>query len=106
LGTNALSQAALRQLSEERVKDAKVLLDSGRWEFAYYIAGYAVECALKSCVLARMIHTGWVLDQEVRKIDDCRTHDFMKLVSIAGMRDVLDSRRRLSVTAGDAFVAD
>jgi hypothetical protein len=53
-----------------------------------------------------MIHTGWVFDEEVRKTDDCRTHDFMKLISIAGMRAELDSRTRLSAAAGDAFVAN
>jgi hypothetical protein len=106
LGANALNQAELRQLSQERVKDAKILLDGGRWEFAFYVAGYAVECALKSCVLARMIHTGWVFDNDVKKIDECRTHEFMSLVTIAGMRDELNTRLRLSVTAGDAFVAN
>jgi len=39
-------------MAEERLRDAKALLDGQRWEFAYYSAGYAVECALKSCVLA------------------------------------------------------
>ncbi|NJR43126.1 MAG: HEPN domain-containing protein, partial [Akkermansiaceae bacterium] len=49
-----MNQAELRRLAEERVRDAEALLAGGRWEFAYYSAGYAVECALKSCLLARM----------------------------------------------------
>ena len=74
-------------MANERIKDAKALIDGKRWEFAYYAAGYAVECALKSCLLARMIYTGWIFDDNVKKVDDCRTHDFLKLIQIAGLRD-------------------
>jgi HEPN domain-containing protein len=37
-----------RQLADEWVVDAKLLLDAGRWHAAYYLAGYAVECGLKA----------------------------------------------------------
>src|SRR5438552_17336 len=78
-GGATVNQAELRQMAEERIKDAKALIDGGRWEFAYYATGYAVECALKSCLLARMIHTGWVFQEKV-KVDECLTHDFQKLI--------------------------
>ena len=55
-----LTMAALRSMADERVLHARVLLQGRRWAFAYYNAGYAVECALKACVLSRMILTGWV----------------------------------------------
>ena len=83
-----MNQAELRKLAEERIKDASALIDCGRWEFAYYAAGYAVECALKSCLLARMIHTGWVFQQK-KKIEECWTHDFNSLCHIAGIKDEL-----------------
>jgi hypothetical protein len=101
-----VNQADLQRLAEERIKDAKGLLDGGRWEFAYYAAGYAVECALKSCILARMIHTGWIFDEEVKKVDECRTHEFMKLIQIAGMIDLLNDALKMSATAGGEFVAN
>lgn len=53
-----MHQAEFRALAEARIQDAKALIDGGRADLAYYVAGYAVECALKSCTLARMIHTG------------------------------------------------
>ncbi len=59
-----MNQAELQTMAEERLKDAKALIDGGRWEFAYYAAGYAVECALKSCILARMIHTGLIFKEK------------------------------------------
>jgi HEPN domain-containing protein len=93
-GEATVNQADLRRLAEERIRDAKALIDGGRWEFAYYAAGYAVECALKSCILARMTHTGWVFDEEVKKTDECRTHEFPKLIQIAGLRDELNTKLR------------
>src|SRR2546430_663920 len=101
-----MNQAELRQMAEERIKDAKALLDGGRWEFAYYAAGYAVECALKSCLLARMVLTGWVFNEEVKKVDECRPHEFMKLMEIAGLRNELNAQRAASAAAGGDFVAN
>ncbi|MFN0169217.1 MAG: DNA-binding protein [Bryobacteraceae bacterium] len=37
-------------LAEERVEDAKALLVAGRHGAAYYLCGYAVECALKAWI--------------------------------------------------------
>ena len=34
-------------MAAERILDAEVLMNAGRWSFAYYVAGYAVECAPK-----------------------------------------------------------
>lgn len=101
-----MNQAELRQLAEQRLLDAQALIGGSRWEFAYYTAGYSIECALKSCILSRMIHTGWVFDDEVKRIDDCRTHDFMKLVAIAGLMDELNAKLKASAQAGDDFVTN
>src|SRR6266851_3330343 len=85
-------------MAEERIKDAKALLDGGRWEFAYYAAGYAVECALKSCVLARMIHTAWVF-QEKWDAKQCLTHEFDKLIDLAGLHNELNNKLAASAAA-------
>jgi hypothetical protein len=39
-----------RTLAELRAEEARVLLRSRRQLGAYYLAGYAVECALKACI--------------------------------------------------------
>ena len=39
-----------QKISRLRVKEAKALLDSGYPVGAYYLMGYAVECALKACI--------------------------------------------------------
>lgn len=84
-----MNQADLRSLAEERILDADILIKGARYSFAYYAAGYAAECALKSCMLARMIHTGWVF-QEKSKIQDCLTHDFGELVNLSGLTEPLN----------------
>jgi hypothetical protein len=101
-----LNQADLRRLTEERIKDAASLIKGHRWEFAYYAAGYAVECALKSCLLARMVNTGWIFDEETKKIEDCRTHDFSKLIGIAGLRDELNETLKQSAAGGGEFASN
>lgn len=73
-----MNRAELQAMAEERIKDAQALLDSKRWEFAYYAAGYAVECALKSCLLARMVHTAWVFEERW-DAKSCLTHDCVRL---------------------------
>jgi hypothetical protein len=99
-----VNQADLQRLSGERIKDAEALLAGGRWEFAYYSAGYAVECAMKSAILARMVLTGWVF-QEKWDARKCLTHDMDELITLAGLRDELDDRVRVSGTTGDPFLS-
>ena len=86
-----VNQAELRQMAVKRIHDAKALLEGARWEFAYYVSGYAVECALKSCLLARMTHTAWVFEEKWNA-KDCLSHDFGELIKLAGMTDHLNSR--------------
>jgi hypothetical protein len=101
-----VNQAELQRLSLERIQDAAALIAGGRWSFADYVSGYAVECALKSCILSRMVHTGWVFEPKV-KIDDVLTHDFGKLIDIAALRDELNARLASSAAVtGGAFAAN
>lgn len=94
----AVNQAQLPKMSEERLKDAQTLIDGSRWEFSYY----AVECALKSCILARMIHTAWVFeDKWVAK--DFRNHEFGKLVTLAGLTDQFNDNLKASAAVGGEF---
>src|SRR5439155_13951182 len=88
-------------MADERILDAKALIEGGRWEFAYYTAGYSVECALKSCLLARMIHTAWVFEERC-KAQDCLTHDFAELIRLAGLTVELNAK----LAATPTFVAN
>jgi hypothetical protein len=98
-----LNHAELQRMTEERLRDADALMTGGRWAFAYYVAGYAVECALKACLLKRMVLTGWVFDESAKRVDECRTHDFATIIKIAGMLDDLKQRRNESLAAAGRF---
>jgi hypothetical protein len=45
-----MNRTDLQILADDRLKDAGVLVVNGRFGAAYYLAGYAVECALKACI--------------------------------------------------------
>ena len=73
---------------KERVLEAKALLDAGLWSGAYYLAGYAVECGLKACVLAYVEETGAIF-QEKKFSERCFTHDVEELLKLASLESVL-----------------
>src|SRR5437879_6242665 len=102
---DAVNQVELQKMAVERLKDAKALIDGNRWEFSYYAAGYAVECALKSCILARMIHTAWVFEEKW-EAKGCLTHEFGKLVLLAGLLNQLNDNLKASAAAGGEFAAN
>jgi HEPN domain-containing protein len=43
-----MNRADLQRLSNVRIREAKILFAAGEYSGAYYLAGYAVECALKA----------------------------------------------------------
>ncbi len=45
-----MNRTDFQQLSEVRLQEAISLLEAGQYAGAYYLAGYAVECALKACI--------------------------------------------------------
>jgi HEPN domain-containing protein len=79
-----LNRTELQQLSDERIEDAKALLTANRWAGAYYLAGYALECALKSCVLAYVERTG-IIFEDKKFAEKCWTHDLENLVKQADL---------------------
>ena len=77
------SRAEFQKLAEERLEEAKALLDLGKWDGAYYLAGYAVELALKACIIKRLMATDAFPDKEFSR--NCYTHQVGKLVGLAGL---------------------
>jgi HEPN domain-containing protein len=44
-----MNRTDLQRLSNIRIREAKTLFEASEYSGAYYLAGYAVECALKAC---------------------------------------------------------
>ena len=53
----------------------------------YYLCGYAIECALKACLLRYLGESDAVFGKEnyLKKLAEYRTHDLAKLLSLAGL---------------------
>lgn len=86
-----MDRADWHQLAEERLLDAQALLAAGRWSGAYYLAGYAVECALKSCVLAHLASDLGVIFRDKRFSEKSWSHNFDELVRLADLTSIRDS---------------
>ncbi len=82
-----MNRAELQQLARDRILDAKALLAAGRWSGAYYMAGYAVECGLKACVI---VHLRGSDDFPEKKFSEqCWTHNLAQLLGLAGLAPLL-----------------
>lgn len=80
----------LQQLTIQRLEEAHALLAAQRFSGARYIAGYAVELALKACI-CKTLRLAAYPENEVRKA--FLTHQISDLVLLAGLRDELDLAR-------------
>ena len=83
-----MNRAELRQLAEDRLIDAQHMLAGGRWSGAYYLAGYAVECGLKACIMAHVEATGAIF-QDKKYSEKCWTHDVETLLVLANLQAAL-----------------
>lgn len=80
-----MTRADWQRIAEACLHATDALLAARLWPSAYYMAGYAVEGGLKSCILVRIATTPEVLFQEGgnKYSSDCWTHDIEKLVRLA-----------------------
>jgi HEPN domain-containing protein len=74
----------LQTLSKIRLLEAKALLRLGFNDGAYYLAGYAVECALKACI-AKATKRHEFPDK--RRVNESHTHVLKELVRLANLED-------------------
>ena len=77
-----MNRSDLQRISEKRLKEAKILLDAGEHAGAYYLAGYAVECALKACI-AKKFREHEFPDKAF--VNSVYSHDFHELLNHAGL---------------------
>lgn len=87
-----MNRAELQRLAKERISDAKVLLDARHWSAAYYLAGYAVECALKACI-AKLMKSEEFPDKKFA--EKCWTHNLAQLLDLAGLKAAFDAALRV-----------
>jgi len=82
-----VNRTDLQKLAHARLDDASALLTAGRWSGTYYLAGYALECGLKACLL-RYIGDSIAIfgsDGYTKELTKCWTHDLAFLVKLSGL---------------------
>jgi hypothetical protein len=75
-----------------RLREVQVLLANGMPDGAYYLCGYAVECALKACIARQTQRHDFPPDP--RMVQGIYTHDLAQLVNRARLTESLSTERR------------
>lgn len=76
-----MNRKDFQTLSDLRVKEGKALLDKEFWSGAYYLLGYAVECALKACICRHIRRYDF---PDRRTVQDSYKHNLESLLTTAG----------------------
>ena len=87
-------------LADLRVEEARILLARGKQQRAYYLAGYAVECALKACIAKKT--RMYQFPPKRNYVERVYRHDLDELVTAAG----LDGQLKKDIDANAAFAAN
>jgi hypothetical protein len=89
-----------RTLAELRAEEARVLLRSRKQLGAYYLAGYAVECALKACIAKR--RKKFEFPPKRKNIEKMYSHDLETLLDAANLKAQLENE----TTSNPGFAAN
>lgn len=76
-----------KDLAQIRLREANALLKNGRYEGAYYLCGYAIECGLKACIAKKTKRYDF---PDKKTVIDSYKHDLSNLVGTAGLELKLD----------------
>ena len=83
-----MNRTDLQQLAEMRFEEARLLFDARKFDGAYYLAGYAVELALKACI-AKLTNQHDFYNKDIA--NNCFNHKPETLVRVAGLQFRLEA---------------
>jgi AbiV family abortive infection protein len=78
-----MNREDLQRLARLRIADARILLRAGRFEGAYYLAGYSVECALKACIAKQTPRYDFPDKERVLR---SHTHNLQQLLDLSNVK--------------------
>ena len=64
-------------------------MDGGFYDGAYYLAGYAIECAFKACIAKQTSKYDFPPERKI--YNKIYTHDFLQLLDVSGLKKDLES---------------
>jgi len=88
------SRPDFEKLMKLRLREAKLLLDAKDWDGAYYLAGYAVEFALKIRIIAQLIKSDSFPDKKLA--ENFYKHELTLLRKLAVLDDEMDKDAAVS----------
>src|SRR5436309_12792892 len=100
--TVVTSRSDFEKLMDLRLKEAKLLLDEKDWDGAYYLAGYAVEFALKIRIISELMKSDSFPDKKLA--ENFYKHELTVLRKFAGLED--DMKNDAAVTPHWDIVKD
>ncbi len=77
-----MNRKDLQFLARTRLEEARALSDFGLPAGAYYLAGYAVECALKACIAKRTNRYDF---PDKKSVEASYTHNLRDLIKVANL---------------------
>jgi hypothetical protein len=86
-----MNRSDFQQLATARPRDAEVLLNNGCYDGAYYLLGYAVECALKACI-AKLTKQYDFPDKDI--VNRSYTHKLDVLLNVSGLLPEFDKESK------------
>ncbi|AMV25447.1 HEPN domain protein [Gemmata sp. SH-PL17] len=87
----------LRRLARIRLKEARVLIKAECFDGAYYLCGYAVECALKACIAKATKKSEF---PDLERVKGSYTHNLGTLVRLAGLEALRVSQEKADAAFG------
>jgi HEPN domain-containing protein len=88
-----MNRKIFQELTKVRVREARTLLEAHHYPGAYYLIGYAVECALKACVSKQVKRYDF---PDKKFADKVYTHSLEALVGVAGLSFDLNRDRKVN----------
>jgi HEPN domain-containing protein len=83
-----MNRGEFKRLAELRLREAEALLRARHFSGAYYLGGYAIECALKACIAKKTRR--YDFPEPPNAVRECYSHDLIQLVRVAGLNSELE----------------
>jgi len=81
----------LEKLVDIRIAESKALLESNNFHGAYYLVGYALECAFKACIAKQVKEFDF---PSKHLANASHTHKLSELLGTAGLKQKLSTKEK------------
>jgi hypothetical protein len=81
-----MNRKQLRALSEIRLLESQALFRARHFSGAYYLAGYAIECALKACIAKQFKRYEF---PDRKRVNESYTHDLKALAKLSNINQAI-----------------